>query len=93
MIGKMMSDKLLDGHPRFYQWERGDPKELLPSLRERLTDGGGLVSRGKDACLAETAATFKGGGSMLKYLREPRNEVRSSASKRVRGPVPYGVSC
>ena len=30
----------------------------------------------KDACLAETAATFKGGGSLLTYLREP---VKDSA--------------
>ena len=31
MIGKMMSDKLLEGHTlEFYQWEK-DPKEVRPS--------------------------------------------------------------
>jgi len=74
MIGKMMSDKLLDGRTlEFYQWERGDPKEeLLPKLREQIDNMAGTWSREqKDACLAETAASFKGGGSLLRYLREP----------------------
>ena len=75
MIGKMMSDKLLDGRTlEFYQWERGDPKEeLLPKLREQIDNMAGTWSREqKDACLAETAASFKGGGSLLRYLREPQ---------------------
>jgi len=74
MIGKMMSDKLLEGRTlEFYQWERGDPKEvLLPALREQIDNmAAGWTREQKDACLAETAATFKGGGSLLKYLREP----------------------
>ena len=38
MIGKMMSDKLLDGRTlEFYQWERGDPKEELLPGEDRLT--------------------------------------------------------
>jgi len=74
MIGKMMADKLLDGRTlEFYQWARGDPKEeLLPKLREQIDNMANTWSREqKDACLAETAASFKGGGSLLKYLREP----------------------
>lgn len=76
MIGKMMSDKLLDGRTlEFYQWERGDPKEeLLPNLRGQIDRmAAGWSREEKDACLAETAASFKGGGSVLKYLREPRS--------------------
>lgn len=76
MIGKMMSDKLLDGRTlEFYQWERGDPKEeLLPRLREQIDLKAAEWTREqKDACLQETAASFKGGGSMLKYLREPQS--------------------
>jgi len=79
MIGKMMSDKLLEGHTlEFYQWERGDPKEeLLPALRLQIDNMADTWTREqKDACLAETAATFKGGGSLLTYLREP---VKDSA--------------
>lgn len=75
MIGKMMADKLLDGRTlEFYQWERGDPKEeLLPRLREQIDAmASGWTREQKDACLEETAASFKGGGSMLKYLREPQ---------------------
>jgi heme oxygenase len=74
MIGKMMSDKLLGGRTlEFYQWERGDPKdELLPALRLQIDNMADTWTREqKDACLAETAATFKGGGSLLTYLREP----------------------
>jgi len=73
MIGKMMADKLLDGRTlEFYKWE-GDPKEeLLPQLREQIDNYANTWTREqKDSCLAETAASFKGGGSLLKYLREP----------------------
>jgi heme oxygenase len=78
MIGKMMADKLLDGRTlNFYQWERGDPKEeLLPRLRDQIDRmASGWTREQKDACLAETAASFKGGGSLLKYLREPPEEA------------------
>jgi len=74
MIGKMMSDKLLDGRTlEFYQWS-GDPKEeLLPGLRGEIDATVAKWTREqKDACLAETANSFKYGGSMLKYLREPQ---------------------
>ena len=73
MIGKMMSDKLLDGRTlEFYQW-KGDPKEeLLPALRTEIDATVATWSREqKDACLSETANSFKYGGGMLKYLREP----------------------
>jgi heme oxygenase len=75
MIGKMMADKLLEGRTlEFYQWERGDPKEeLLPALRQQIDNMAASWTREeKDACLAETAATFKGSGGLLNYLREPQ---------------------
>merc|ERR1740136_283155 len=81
MIGKMMSEKLLEGHTlEFYQWERGDPKEvLLPALRDQIDAMANSWTREqKDACLAETAATFKGGGSLLTYLREPQAQADSA---------------
>ena len=47
-------------------------EELLPKLREQIDNMAGTWNREqKDACLAETAASFKGGGSLLRYLREP----------------------
>jgi len=74
MIGKMMSEKLLDGRTlEFYQWGGAEPKEeLLPTLRAKIDAKAAEWTREqKDACLAETAASFKGGGGLLTYLREP----------------------
>lgn len=76
MIGKMMADKLLDSKTlNFYKWEAGDVKgELLPALRKKI-DGMamGWTREQKDMCLDETAASFKYGGSLLKYIRGGAN--------------------
>lgn len=76
MIGKQMADKLLDGRTlQFYQWGGAEPKdELLPNLRGKIDAVAEQWTREqKDACLAETAASFRSGGGMLAYLRGPQN--------------------
>jgi len=76
MIGKQMADKLLDGRTlQFYQWGGAEPKEgLLPALREKIdATAEGWSREQKDLCLAETAASFRYGGGMLAYLREPQS--------------------
>lgn len=72
MIGKMMGAKLLGGRTlEFYQWGGADPKEaLLPGLRGKIDEMALTWSREeKDACLAETAASFRGGGSLMGSIR------------------------
>ena len=74
MIGKRMADMLLDGRTlEFYQWSEGDvDKELLPGLRTKIDALVATWSREqKDAVLAETAASFNGGGAMLSHIRGP----------------------
>jgi len=74
MIGKRMADALLGGKTlAFYQWEAGDvDKELLPGLRTKIDEKVATWTREqKDLCLAETAASFKGGGAMLQHMRPP----------------------
>jgi len=71
MIGKMMSDKLLDGHKlEFYQWSAGDvDKELLPGLRNKIDEQAATWTlEQKAACLKETANTFRYGGSLLQHI-------------------------
>merc|ERR1719198_2681123 len=75
MIGKMMSDKLLDSKTlNFYKWEAGDVKaELLPALRKKIDAMANEWSREeKDMCLDETSKSFKYGGSLLKYIKGGR---------------------
>jgi len=75
MIGKQMADKLLDGRTlEFYQWGGVDPKEeLLPKLRAKIDAVAAEWTREqKDACLNETANSFRYGGGMLAYLRSPQ---------------------
>lgn len=77
MIGKQMADKLLDGRTlEFYQWGGEEPKEaLLPNLRAKIDMVAETWTREqKDACLVETAASFRYGGGMLGYLRGPQRE-------------------
>lgn len=72
MIGKKMSDMLLDGRElAFYQWEgTDDVKELLAGAAGSIDAIAATWSRAeKDACLEETGNAFKMGGSLLGYLR------------------------
>jgi len=74
MIGKKMADKLLDGNTlKFYQWE-GDVKELLDETRKKLdTMANAWSADEKQACLEETMACFKYGGSLMTYMKAPAN--------------------
>jgi len=75
MIGKRMADKLLDGRTlEFYQWGGAEPKEeLLPDLRDKIDAVAETWSREqKDACLEQTANSFRYGGGMLGYLKAPQ---------------------
>jgi len=77
MIGKRMADMLLDGRTlEFYKWDAGDPKaELLPGLRAKIDALADTWTREqKDACLAETAGSFRYSGSLLSHLREPPSD-------------------
>jgi heme oxygenase len=74
MIGKRMAQMLLDGRTlEFYQWSGGNvDKELLPALRSKIDAMvGGWTREQKDACIAETANSFKQGGALLAHLRSP----------------------
>ena len=72
MIGKRMSDNLLNGHTlHFYQWE-GEVKDLLDKTRIAIdTIAAGWNEVEKKECLEETMATFKYGGSLMSYMRGP----------------------
>lgn len=74
MIGKRMAEMLLEGRTlHFYQWEKGDvDKELLPALRSQIdAKAAGWNREQKDACLAQTADSFKYGGALLQHISRP----------------------
>ena len=74
MIGKRMADLMLEGRTlAFYQWDKGDvDKELLPALRGEIDALAATWTREqKDACLAQTADSFKYGGALLQHLSMP----------------------
>lgn len=72
MIGKKMSEKLLENKLlKFYQWE-GDVKELLEKVRTNIDILANTWSdEEKKACLEETMACFKYGGGLVSYLKSP----------------------
>jgi hypothetical protein len=69
MIGRMMQDKLFDGHQfAFYTWEK-DVKELLGPVRDTIDDVAASWSREmKDECLKETGLAFGYSGTILQNL-------------------------
>lgn len=70
MIGRKMSETLLDGASlKFYQWD-GDVKgELLPRVRDTLNEVAlGWTREQKDHCLEETEKSFKESGSLLRLI-------------------------
>jgi len=74
MIGKKMSDMLLDGKKlEFYTWAAGNvDKELLPKLRAAIDAMVATWDREqKDLCLAETADSFRYGGALLQHISRP----------------------
>ena len=72
MIGKKLSDKLLEGKVlKFYEWE-GDVKVLLDNVRHNIDVMAETWSpEEKLACLEETAETFRAGGSLMVYMKPP----------------------
>eukprot|EP01041_Mallomonas_annulata_P007746 gene7745-15844_t len=72
MIGKKMSDKLLEGKTiKFYQWE-GDVKVLLDNVRQSIDVMATTWNETeKQECLEETMACFRYGGSLVQYMRAP----------------------
>jgi hypothetical protein len=72
MIGNKMAEKLLSGKLlKFYQWE-GDVKILLDETRKNIDKMAKTwTDTQKKACLEETMACFKYGGSLMSSLREP----------------------
>jgi len=73
MIGKKMADKLLDGTTlKFYQWE-GDVRALLDETRKSMDALASTWSESeKQACLEETMACFRYGGSLMVYMKAPQ---------------------
>lgn len=73
MIGKKMSDKLLGGTElNFYKWKDGDVKVLLDNTRKNIdVMAKAWTAEEKQACLEETMACFKYGGSLMVYMRAP----------------------
>jgi len=73
MIGKKMSNLLLEGRTLdFYSWDGDVDKVLLPALRLRIDELVDTWTREqKDACLAQTADSFKFGGALLQHISRP----------------------
>ena len=71
MIGKSVSNAVLDGWTgAFYEWE-GDVKQLLDGVRASINGIAEWWSREeKDACLQETPATFAWGGKLVQLITE-----------------------
>jgi len=69
MIGKKVSEMVLDGWMgQFYQWN-GDVKQLLDGVRTALnTMAENWSPEEKQACLEETPATFQYSGTLLKLI-------------------------
>lgn len=69
MIGKMVSDSILDGKKlAFYEYE-GNMKDLLEKVKEKINAGAEEWSRDeKDHCLEETEKSFKYSGGLLQCI-------------------------
>lgn len=72
MIGKKMSDLLLEGTTlKFYQWE-GDVKELLDATKSKIdVIANSWDADEKQACLEETMNCFRYGGALMTYMKPP----------------------
>jgi len=70
MIGRKMSESLLDGAAlKFYQWDGDVKEELLPRVRDTLNEvAEGWTREQKDRCLEETQKSFQYSGSLLRLI-------------------------
>jgi heme oxygenase len=73
MIGKRLSDSLLEGKTlAFYEWD-GDVKVMLESVRKNIdTLAETWSGEEKQQCMEETMACFRYGGGLIKYMKEPQ---------------------
>lgn len=69
MIGKKVSDMILDGHNlNFYQWE-GSLEDHMAGVKKSLNDVAETWSaEEKERCLKETELSFKYSGALLRYV-------------------------
>ncbi|KAL5200597.1 hypothetical protein ABZP36_021800 [Zizania latifolia] len=69
MIGKKVSEKILNKKElEFYKWE-GNLSQLLQNVRNKLNQVASSWSRGeKDHCLEETEKSFKYSGGLLRHI-------------------------
>ncbi|KAG8094706.1 hypothetical protein GUJ93_ZPchr0012g20754 [Zizania palustris] len=69
MIGKKVSEKILNKEElEFYKWE-GNVSQLLQNVRNKLNQVASSWSRGeKDHCLEETEKSFKYSGDLLRHI-------------------------
>lgn len=69
MIGRKVSEMILDGRElEFYKWD-GELSELLDKVKLKINEVADKWSREeKDKCLQETELSFKYSGSLLKLL-------------------------
>lgn len=72
MIGRKVSEMILDGKElNFYQW-KWDVTELMTAVRTSIDEVATEWPRdAKDACLDETALSFKYSGELLKTITLP----------------------
>ncbi|CAM9191302.1 unnamed protein product [Ectocarpus sp. 8 AP-2014] len=70
MIGRKVAESCLDGRTlEFYQWGADDVKVLLDGVRVKIDAmAKGWSEEEKEACVSETARTFKYGGSLLSSI-------------------------
>eukprot|EP00316_Scyphosphaera_apsteinii_P009865 CAMPEP_0119305488 /NCGR_PEP_ID=MMETSP1333-20130426/6485_1 /TAXON_ID=418940 /ORGANISM="Scyphosphaera apsteinii, Strain RCC1455" /LENGTH=255 /DNA_ID=CAMNT_0007308591 /DNA_START=100 /DNA_END=867 /DNA_ORIENTATION=+ len=71
-IGRLIADKLLEGHTlQFYQWSAGDvDTELKPRLESKIDSMGMRWTREeRDACIEETDTSFKCSGRLLDHIK------------------------
>jgi heme oxygenase (biliverdin-producing, ferredoxin) len=73
MIGKRMSDKLLEGKTlKFYTWTVPDVKVLLDQTRKEIDKlAATWTEKEKQVCLEETMACFGYSGSLFAYVKPP----------------------
>ncbi|CAN8067635.1 unnamed protein product [Agarophyton chilense] len=74
MIGRLMQDRLFEGHEfEFYKWE-SDVKEILNKVRVIIDQVASEWSREtKDECLKETGLAFGYSGTVLQNLAKASN--------------------
>lgn len=81
MIGKKYSDMFFDGKVLdFYQWE-GEVKDHMKATVSKVDEIANTWSPDeKQACLDETAMSFRYSGALMVYLRPPSPELKNEVN-------------